>query len=127
MSLALAPGKRNNPAGDREGSSVQVVLRGASLAFRGHGTFTGNFRGRGRDRGFPRPPAQIRVGRITGLGSYLEYERRTDPKVQGQVTFAEEAAISSWLMVNLELSREEDLSTRMNSRGVLGGIHSATL
>ncbi len=31
--------------------------------------------GRGRDRGFPRPPAQIRAGRITALGSYLEYER----------------------------------------------------
>ena len=38
--------------------------------------------GRGRDRGFPRPPAQIRAGRITALGSYLEYERRTDPKAK---------------------------------------------
>jgi hypothetical protein len=37
---------------------------------------------RGRDRGFPRPPAQIRAGRITALGSYLEYERRTGPKAK---------------------------------------------
>ena len=34
------------------------------------------------DRGCPRPPAQIRAGRITALGSYLEYERRTDPKAK---------------------------------------------
>lgn len=27
-------------------------------------------------------PAQIRAGRITALGSYLEYERRTDPKAK---------------------------------------------
>ena len=42
----------------------------------------GSYWGRGRDRGFPRPPAQIRAGRITALGSYLEYERRTDPKAK---------------------------------------------
>lgn len=42
----------------------------------------GRSNGRGRDRGFPRPPAQIRAGRITALGSYLEYERRTGPKAK---------------------------------------------
>lgn len=38
--------------------------------------------GRGRDRGFPRPPERIRAGRITALGSYLEFERRNDPRAK---------------------------------------------
>ncbi len=46
--------------------------------------------------------------------------------VQGKVTFAEEAAISSWPIVGPEFSREEDLSTGMKSRGVLSGIHCAS-
>jgi hypothetical protein len=41
----------------------------------------GSYRSRW-DQGFPRPPAQIRAGRITALGSYLDYERRTDPKAK---------------------------------------------
>lgn len=45
---------------------------------------------------------------------------------QGQVTFAEEAAISSWPIVGPGFSREEDLSTGMKSRGVLSGIHCAS-
>ena len=36
-------------------------------------------KGRGRDRGCPRPPAQIRAGGITALGSYLEFWRRNAP------------------------------------------------
>lgn len=38
--------------------------------------------GRGRDRGCPRPPAQIRAGGTTALGSYLEFWRRNAPKAK---------------------------------------------
>ncbi len=35
-----------------------------------------SWKGRGRDRGFPRPPAQIRAGRITALG-FQRYDSLT--------------------------------------------------
>jgi hypothetical protein len=38
--------------------------------------------GRGRDRSCLRPPAQIRAGGITALGSYLEFSRRNVPKAK---------------------------------------------
>src|SRR5262245_34844537 len=50
--------------------------------------------GRGRDWGFPRPPAQIRASRITAPGSYLEFERRNASKAKDD-RFGQQAAIAT--------------------------------